>query len=274
MSWRGGASAPDPFRLRQAANPLNNEPYNYAGRTLVSPNLSGGESTAVFLTFGDSLAANTDNATYTPTNATKVQNLSIENQGVYLAKDPILGCTDNAPASAYGNWGPRFADKMITAGHFQRIILVQINIGGSNSEDWANETVYGYRFGVAYRRLVAAGLGGVPTYIMSSLGGADNALGWNEARSTVAFNAVIAKIRAAGFTSTPVFLAKSSFFSLVGSAATRAAIAAATAGNANVFEGADTDTLGGANRYDTNHWNATGSNACADLWKAIFDAYL
>jgi hypothetical protein len=260
------SSAPDPFKIRrQTSHPLNNEVYDYRGKTLVNPNLTPGESTAVIVSFGDSLNANSGNTNYTPTNAAKVQNLSIGDQGVYLASDPLLGATDNAPAGFYGNWLHRTADQLITAGTYQRIILVPIAVGGAAGEDWADEQIYGYRFRVAKARLAAAGLGGVETFLLGSLGTNDGVRGWDEARITASLYSAIAKLRVQ-FPTEKVFLSKGSIYnSNPPMAIVRSAITTVVAGSANVHNGGDFDTIPNGDRYDGTHLGAAGLITAAAL---------
>lgn len=271
---RFGLSNPDPYTMtNQVVAGVNyNEVYDYSGRTgPIFPSLVGGEHTTVLVIFGDSLAASTDNAAYVPTNATKVQDFSLKNGGIYQAKTPALSCSDEGVPASNGYWGHRLGDLLINAGKTQRVIVVCIGIGSTGTTLWASPT-FSYRFGVTWRRLNSLGLlSANKVFVMSSIGGLDQIQALPSATVTANLNSIIAIIRAAGFTTTPVYLALSSWAGGgtggVNGTNVRAGIVNAIAGNANVFTGADTDTIGGgANRYDGNHYTAAGSAAAATLW--------
>jgi hypothetical protein len=267
---RNSFSPPDPYVLQRLAVGFN-ESYNYTGRTQVHPSLVGGEHTTVIVFFGDSLGASTDNAAYAPTNSTKVQDFSLQNGGVFQAKTPALSCTDEGDPTNNGFWGHRLGDKLINGGKTQRVITFSISIGSTGTDLWTTAP-YLNRFTVAYRRLNSLELlSANRVFLLSSMGGLDQV----EARSAATVKAnldiIIAGIRSAGFATTPVYLALSSWAGggTGGANGTnvRTGITNAIAANANTFTGADTDSLGGgANRYDTNHYTAAGSDAAATLW--------
>ena len=270
---RVGFSPPDPYlRTDQtvAGDATFNEHYAYAGRTQVFPSLVPGQHTTLIITFGDSLSSATDNSAYSPTNATMVQDISIDNGGVYQAATPALGTSNEVAASVSGFWGHRLADKLINAGNTQRVIHGNLGIGSTGTALWATPQ-FSWRFGVLYRRLNALGLlSASRIFILSSIGGLDQyqALGTATVQANLA--TIIAAIRAAGFATTPLYLALSSWggggLGGVNGTNVRAAILNTIAGTSNTFRGADTDTIAASGRYDTNHYNATGSDAAATLW--------
>jgi hypothetical protein len=71
-----------------------------------------------------------------------------------------------------------------------------------------------------------------------------------------------------------VFLAKASIFNSPQVTAVRNAISTVVAGSTNVFNGADTDTIGAGGRYDGTHFNATGLASAASLWTTAIQANL
>lgn len=266
---RSGLSPGDPYILQDLGSSFN-ETYDYAGRTQVHPALVSGEHTTVLVMFGDSLGASTDNSAYSPTNSTKVQDLSLQNGGVYQAKTPALSCSNEGDPPNNGFWGHRLGDKLINGGKTARVIVCSIAIGSTGTALWSTSP-YINRFTVAYRRLNSLGLlSANRVFVLSSIGGLDQTQALSSATVKANLDTIIAGIRSAGFSSTPVYLALSSWAggSTGGANGTnvRTGITNAIAGNANTFTGADTDTIVIGSRYDTNHYNSTGSDSAATLW--------
>lgn len=272
---RAGISPPDPYTMTNqtvAGDSSYVENYNYGGRTQIFPSLVGGEHTTILIIWGDSLAAATDNSAYSPTNPTKVQNFSLQNGGVYLAASPDLTCTNNIAANGgiNGFWGDRLADTLITNGKTQRVIVICSGIGGTGTTLWSTAQ-FNYRFGVLFRRLNSLGLlSANRIFLMSSIGGLDQTQALGAATMQTNLNTIITAIRAAGFSTTPIYLALSSWggggTGGANGTAIRTGITNAIAGNANTFTGADTDTIVIGNRYDNNHYTSTGSASAATLW--------
>lgn len=268
MKHNNAVSLSDPYPMPGNGS-FGNEQYNYAGRVQESPALVPGENTAVILTFGDSLSCATESFAYTPTNAAKVQNFSLQNGGIYRAANPALSCSDNASAGAIGIWAYRLGDKLINAGTYARVIFLPMGYGGTATGDWKAGGTFNYRFQLASRRLASVGL--TPTFILQSLGGADQIFAVPQATVRSNLNSIVSSIRSAGFSSTKILMAMSSWggggTGGANGTAVRAGITQAIGDNANVFAGADTDTIPIGNRYDNNHFDATGSDSAATLWK-------
>jgi hypothetical protein len=266
---RSSFSPPDPYILQSLGSGFD-ETYDYSGRTQINPSLVGGEHTTVILFFGDSLGASTDNSSYSPTNSTKVQDFSLQNGGVYQAKTPALSCTNEGDPANNGFWGHRLGDKLINNSKTARVITFSIAIGSTGTALWATSP-YLNRFTVAYRRLNSLGLlSANRVFILSSIGGLDQTQALGSATVKTNLDTIIAGIRSAGFSSAPVYLALSSWAGggTGGANGTnvRTGITNAISGNANTFTGADTDTIVIGSRYDTNHYNSTGSDSAATLW--------
>lgn len=238
------------------------------GRTLVSPALVPEETTAVIVTHGQSLGANTcQGAIYTPTNSAKVQNFNIYNGGLYLATDPLLGCD-----SELGNYVTRLADKLIAAGAYRRIILVPIAQDGAKVSEWAPGGKINHRIGATARRLAVVGL--TPTFLLWHQGESD--YGTSASAYTLSLQGVVQTWRNNGI-SAPFFVALECWASggiQAGGAAIRQGQADACTNGLGIYLGADWDTMDNTKRYDTTHLNAAGADAAAELDKAVLLNYL
>ncbi|MBW7967590.1 SGNH/GDSL hydrolase family protein [Bradyrhizobium sp. BR 10261] len=261
-------SAPDPFVLPELPTyPQGNQAT--AGRTLVSKALVAGESTAVFLTLGDSLMSNTVSSTYTPTQA-KNQNFNVYDGGLYATVEPLLGCNTNLAQFNSGCFFTRAADALISGAVFQRVIHAPIAVGGSVLSDYAAGGPVAGRFAAAHRRLVANGL--TPTHVFIMLGANDTNLGTSQASATLSLQSIIANIR--GLSAANIFVARHSIFGLATSAAVQAAHAAVLDPTNKVFTGGDMDSLtSSANYWDNTHFNATGAAAAAVLATSAISAH-
>jgi hypothetical protein len=253
--------------------PNNQETYDYSSRTPIAQTAAA--NTVNFIIWGDSLAGANDNATYVPTNLPNVRDYSLQNGGLYQSKAPVIGSTVANPVNN-GFWGHRFADKIINGGKASVVNIINGSVGASASGDWTNFRL-NYKFQNAFARWKSNGFLNSPTFILASIGGADQQIAVPQATVLANLNSIIATVRSYGFTTTPMYFALSSWANGTGGAnglAVRAAIASAISGNANCYTGADTDTLDASYRYDGNHWNATGSDADAQLWYNIIGAVL
>ncbi|WP_054311807.1 hypothetical protein [Mesorhizobium sp. 1M-11] len=149
------------------------------------------------------------------------------------------------------------------------MIILPIGYGGTNTVDWAVGGTFNYRFKLAFKRLASIGLSA--DFILQSLGGADQAQARPTAEVRANLNSIVSSIREAGFASTPILMAMSSWGTGgtggANGTAVRTGITQAIGDNAHLYAGADTDTIPLGNRYDTNHFDATGSDTAATLWK-------
>ena len=264
---RSAPSVTDPYRFNEwsAGNFPGGNTYA-TGKAVRNPRLNAGETTGVFIVAGQSNASNyTFGTAYNQTNAGKIDCLSIYDGGLYAATEPLLGCETYNLEQSRGNIFTQVADHLITAGIFQRVILIPIAIGGTPVNLWT--TSFGDRLMVAFKRAQAVGL--TVTGVLWQQGEADVAT--SQASYAADLATVIAKPRAAGFNA-PWFIAKCTYFTGTTSAPVRAAQTAIVNGT-DIFAGPDTDTLTSAYRYDNGHFNSTtGAAAAAALWKTAIDA--
>lgn len=270
-NWNGVkliyGSKPDPFTVTEwpEGNPIGKGKLTQ-GRPIRDPRINPGERTGIFICAGQSNSASYVNVPYSPTNPAKIDNLNIYDGGTYAAIDPLLGCEAYSAFAIPGNMFLRVADKMISTGVFDRVILIPIGIGGSSVNLW-NSRPFGDRLIVAFERARAVGL--EVTAVLWQQGEADQAGGTTQAAYSASLSGVISRPRGMGFNA-PWFIAKCSYFL---GATSAAVIAAQTAivNNTDIFAGANTDTITSGGRYDNGHFNATGANTAADLWVTALD---
>jgi hypothetical protein len=260
--FSGVGALSDPFKLIEAEfdaslallsrGNQNTDPY-----TAVSPALVGGENTAVIITGGDSISANSVNSSYSVTQA-KNHVLSIYNGGVYASLGTLLGC--NTSPAAGSNYAARLADKLIVAGNYTRVILVPIAIGGTIFSRWVSGGDCFHRIGVAAARLRAQAL--TATHILWEQGPNDNTAGTSQVAAEAALNGIRSAFTAAGVIA-PMYIAQRSKVGGVTNAAVRAA-QAAVVNSTTIKAGPDNDSV---STYDGSHSDATGAGTAADNWK-------
>jgi len=241
-----------------------------SGRTPVDPRLVEGEKTAVVVTLGQSNSCNTaSGGAYTPTNTTKLQNLNLWDGGVYQAADPLLGCTQ-----IDANWATRFGDQMISAGHYDRLILCPAGISATSIAQWAVGGIWNHRIGVVCKRLAALGL--TPTIILWAQGEADAAGTTTQQQYIDRLTSVVNTFRGLG-AKAPFFVAQSTWQSgglQTNSSAIRAAQAAIVNHNLGIWAGPDTDNLDNSYRRDGTHFNQFGAASAANAWQAAVEAWI
>lgn len=244
-----------------------------SGRTLRSPNLIAGEDTGVFILAGQSNICNTC-PTYTAANASKIDNLRVFDNGLYAAAEPLMGSDGTT-----GNVAYRVADQLITAGKYDRVILVPIAIngtllssdGGAGTQgEWEPTGPLFQLFEAAFNACENFAL--PVTAVLWAQGESDGLHGRTQTQYANAFAAMIGAIRAAGHDE-PWILAKSTYASGTVHSAIQAALLASANGT-DVLTGPDTDTLTGSYRSDTTHFNEAGAAAAATLWVNSITALL
>jgi hypothetical protein len=276
LSVVSAGSAADPYQLFEyswiAKDGSTATQPGYAdvnGRVYVGNTLDGTKKNAVIVVFGQSLATNSVNDTYTPSNA-GVYNFNIYDGVTYQATYPMLGCSVVSP-SINGNLLLRLGDKWISAGTFDRVYLVSASVGGSNVADWEAGGVLNHRIAVTFKRLAAAGL--PTTAVLWAQGESETQLGVAQAAYASSLASVISTIRT--YYSGPIFVNHESWSVGLTSANVTAAQDAAVDHAANVWAGANWDNITAAGRQqpDNTHFNATGADAAASALVAAFGNY-
>jgi hypothetical protein len=257
-------SAADPYLFPEVSTSIGGN-RTFAGKATRDPRLNAGETTGVFVIAGQSNSCNVAPSAYTPSNASKIDNISVYDGGTREATDPLLGCEDIiVPGSGPGNLFLRMADKLITAGTYQRVILMPVGTGGTTIAQW-NSTLY-HRLIVAGRRLSSVGLS-ITAYLWMQ-GENDNTAGTSQATYASGLSTLIGTPRAEGFNA-PWLIGKCTYIGGTVSAGVQAAQVAAANG-VDIFAGADTDTLTGTatNRIaDDTHLTSAGQDSAAALWR-------
>lgn len=239
--------------------------------TLSNQRIAPGETVAVFIIAGQSLAANVNGVVgdpaYVPVYPSRCDMLNIDDGAIYAAKEPMLGCeTAGGGKSIF----VRVADKLIAAGYRQRVILINVAIGGTSSDVWKNDLYQ--RIVIANERAKAKGL--TVNAVLWQQGEADNFYSVNQTTYAANMTSVINSVRAKGV-SAPWILAKSTKTANSDSAAIRAAVDQ-LANGVDIFVGPDNDSLTGGNRIaDGTHMTApVGCDNAAILWRNSIQAIL
>lgn len=276
----GGVSAPDPYitnpNLFLMGHPLvtASYTYNYNGLTPVSPLLPGCSNTGTGIFIGTSTSDNVTNALYTPTNPTKIFTLSIDNGGVYVAKEPLIGGYGSAATSpttpaANGNFITELADTLVSNGVYDCFVAEVLGTNNAAMADWASGGQLFSRIRVSYKRAGAIGLS--VKFFAIQVGENDTVAGTSQASFTASLTSVINEIRAAGFAGT-ILVSSTSYTGGTTSSNVTNAQAAAINNGSGIYAGPNTDSLNSANRWDNTHWNAAGESNLSGLWLTAISA--
>lgn len=241
--------------------------YSSVGdRVQVNPRLVTGQKTLNIATAGQSNICNSVDGVYqlhAPA-VSGVENLNILDGGVYQAKNALLGCHGTG-----SNTASRLATAIIQNSKAARVILAPIGFSATGSGDWAVGGSMNHRIGVLARRYAA--LGYTPDFVIWHQGEADAGAGTPRATTAANLQSMIATFRAFGM-NCPILICKASWTSSAApsNADTRGAQTDVLNSGANVFAGADTDTILSTGRNsDDIHFNSAGSTIFRDLLYAI-----
>jgi len=197
-----------------------------------------------------------------------VQNICLQNGGVYTAAEPLLGCS--GPIEKFGssgvfiqvsNWATRLADTMRS--DFDRVIVAPIGRASSRTSHWASGGAANHRIKALSARLRDRGYiePSVSIFILQQLGSNDHGV----AAATVTANVQsIAQTFIDEGVTAPFFVAKNTW-NITVDATVQTGLMNAVNGT-TILTGADTDTLDGTKRYDDAHFTAAGAADAADLW--------
>lgn len=269
-----GGGLPDPFVMGTDKNCNGSWMCNIGyqdtgGRTVRNLTINTGIRNLVLIIDGQSLMGAEAPTAYTPTNGTAIDNLNPFDGSVYAWADQPLGSTwvsSSVSGSGVGHIGARIADKFISGGQFDRVIIVPIAVGGSLIADHATGALVN-NLCAAHKRIVARGFGpqtNVTEGILFGQGEADTVAGTSQANYTTAANTVIANVQACGFSGR--FFINTESWSGGTTSANVTNAQAAVVNNTTVFAGGNLDTLNATNRLtDNTHLNDTGMSSAATL---------
>lgn len=230
-----------------------------SAKTRSDPRNLVGDEMASFIVAGQSNGANhSTGSLYTPSHASKIDNLNPLDGGTYSGSDPALGASGNM-----ASWLFRFADLVIDAGLYSRVVMVPVAVGGTSILNWAPGGIIADRLGAAIARCANVGL--PITAVLWQQGEADTSMATADYKTNL--RATIAAARSRGLAA-PWLIGMSTYRGGVTSPTVRAACADVVNG-VDIFSGADTDGLTGLSFREPAliHFNEAGINAVAGLWR-------
>lgn len=237
------------------------EPYLDLSDRVEVPLGSIDSRTAAIVFIGQSLSVNSVKWAYTPVNA-NIDQLNIWDGKLYKAKDPLLGI--NGGEAGGGTWLLRMADKLISDGYYDRVIIVPMAVGNTNVGQWSDPNLAPYLF----KRINTVGLrmrdAGLPcTAIMWGQGESDTRDGTSQASYAARLQKVINEFNRA-IPGCPMLVAQESYIYGTTSPAILAA-QASVVNNTTVFAGENVELIGPSGRHDNTHLNDAGADQRATL---------
>jgi hypothetical protein len=215
--------------------------------------------TAIFLTFGQSQAANAHERRHVTMRG--VLNFNPFDMQCYRAADPLLGASNQG-----GSIWTLMGDRLIAEQMFDRVIIIPAAVGGTWLYQWMPGGALHRRLMLILLRLRSAGI--APTAFLWQQGESEgNAEGFPGDMYLKGFGQLVASIRDLGF-GAPIYVAKSTMTSgpAPNGEAIRNAQANAAASIAGVRMGPDTDVIAVSDRFDQCHFGAAGQSRAAELW--------
>jgi hypothetical protein len=223
-------------------------------------------------------------STYSPANPANLDQMFLNDGGIYNALDPVMGVSLNSG----GGFVPlQMFDDLITAALFDRIVIVPVCIGGTSVADWQNGNQFD-RITVAFSRLKAKGMANAGTnvtvIVLWMQGETDNIpLNTSQAAYTASFNAVVAASRTAGFTG-PWFVTEETLnggvvWAPVQAAQTAVSPSGVINNGAGVYTAGNLDALvgstcgGSACRFDNTHFSVAGRTSVSSTIRAALHAF-
>lgn len=275
MELIGFASAPDPFgMINYPLQGLSGIPIIAAGLLIpVSSIISSPSTTKTVLIGGQSNMATAPGTTLYTAVSNQAQFLNPGDGGIYVANDPILGCS-SAPSVGISNITGRLMDRIISQGKATRSIGVNCAIGGTPFAAWPQNTAGSLFSNVATSILRCRSRSLEPDAIIWGEGEQDNIQSSSSATVTAGINSLVDGIRAMNCIA-PFYIGK---YTMVGGAinsTVQTGIANSITGatGRNIFAGYDADTnctvAGGFRLADGTHLSNTGLTLAANGWQGI-----
>jgi hypothetical protein len=271
---RIGLTPPDPFIFDNSFDAsFGRVPYlQTSGLTIRSQAINPAQNTLALLGAGQSNYTSNEPTLYLPTNSAAIDTFNQYDGACYSINGPLVGIS-YSPTQGPGNMLVKIADKLVSAGKYDRVIIVPVAVGSSGVADWATGSLVD-RIPCTMRRLASRGfIPGTPglTFAITwGQGETDCQNGTTQAAYTTALNSVIATSFASGFVGK--FFVNIQTLDVGNVSAAVQAAQAAVVNNTTVFAGGNLDTLTGTtNRQaDLTHFNDVGGAAAATLIAAKF----
>lgn len=254
-TYLGTGQAPlmDPFYVAPYPNLVGPSGYTQAA----CPNTG-----KVIVSFGQSIWSNSANGSYAVANPTKNLTFNIFDGNCYQTKYAIVGAQTFSVGSALS----MLADNLITNDGIANVILVPAMVDSTVVAQWSNQQPGPYylynNIAIVARRLTAANLS--PTEIHFAEGTTDCANGVSQGAYAASQALVLSGFRSV-WASTPILIDEESFSGTSTCPAIQAAQAAALNAGANIFAGANTDSIGVGGRWDNVHFTSASAATAASL---------
>jgi hypothetical protein len=265
-----GVSLPDPFALNDAAP---QSASIYRATTGITPRqitIDPTKKTLVLMVAGQSNATNILPSLYTPTNGTVISHQNIYDGAFYPISGPMIGATYGL-ANGPGCVIPQIADKFITAGKFDAVLIADFAVGGTSISQWQSGGVFYERSLVAMRRLasqgIVPGMTGVTFAFLWMQGENEAAAGTSQGAYTAGLTSVSDALTAAGFSGRR-FVTKQTKAGGVTYAPVQAA-QVAFVDNVTWFSGGDMDAIGNRQGDGTHFDNTSGASAATAIYNAM-----
>lgn len=246
---------------------------NTTGKTSASCTLNPAQTKAIAITIGQSLASNSSNGTYTPTNASSVLELNLYAGTCWQMKDPVLSTSLDNTGSSYQ---AQLGDMLINDAKYQIVYFFNIAIGGSGSAQWATGGDLNNRLNVACRRMKAAGwlepTANLKIFVLWEEGQTDGILGTSSAQYQA--NVISAQNTFIGAGCNFPWVIAVSTMSSGTTYPTIQGAQAALVDNVTRFAGPNVDTaVPVGNRYDGTHPSfSTGTGQHATAYKTVIES--
>lgn len=229
------------------------------------------QKTLILISAGQSIPANSGTGAFAPVNAAAIDNFSPVIGENYAAANPLIGAFDRQNSFVL-----QLADAYVTAGTFNRVIIVPVPLSGTQIGWWAGTTVPGAGdIGQYYRTILSAinklkargvtpSTTGTVWAVLWNQGESDCQAGTSQADYTNAFNTMFGYINAA-IPGVRWFVARESWIIGVTCAAITNAQTALVNGT-QIFSAGNMDSIGAGGRQpDNTHLNGAGQASAASL---------
>ncbi len=220
---------------------------------------------AVILAAGASNIANEGdpNGRFVP--HANVFNFSFLNGRVYVARDPLIGATEDR-----SNVLTRIGDALVKGEHFKRVLLVPVAHGGTYIHEWSPGGRMHPRLSRALKQLRRKGI--VVTHFLWQQGEAEADQSQPDAAAWLGhFNAIANVVRAEA-PECDIYVARCTICRNAPNPVIRAAQEQALDLQKRIFPGPDLDVIGLDDRWDCCHFSVRGLERATEVWLRALEA--